>query len=78
MLNTIFGVLSVFIWFIFTGGEDPANTSNKMAELHLIALIYESGIHRLNDNAQLWTILAYCMLLFSGFISMVSRSNIVF
>lgn len=72
LVNIIVGIISVILCFTLSGDLHPTNTTGNTAELHLLSLIYDSGREHSNSEAQIWIIVAYTMLLISGFISMIT------
>lgn len=78
-VNLIVGILAVLIVYMY--GDDANFTINNdlHQEYNLFTVIYDFGLSLVNSTSSQegisWLIVIYCMILFSGFISMVSKDN---
>ncbi|KAF5288263.1 hypothetical protein FQA39_LY04031 [Lamprigera yunnana] len=72
MINLVFGVVSVILCVILSAKLNPSNKTGSIAELYLVSLIYDTSSEHASSEAQIWTIIVFCTLILSGFISMTT------
>ncbi|KAK5642446.1 hypothetical protein RI129_008613 [Pyrocoelia pectoralis] len=72
IVNLVFGIISVILCFILSGKLGATYKTGPVAELHLLSLVYDTASEFGNEDAQIWSIVTVCMMILSGFISMIT------
>lgn len=74
LTNLLLGALAVFIFYTVSASVNPTpNYQNgTIYEIHLFTYIYDVALQSKSDGIQMWAIVAYLMIVFAGFISVVS------
>ncbi|KAB0796651.1 hypothetical protein PPYR_10712 [Photinus pyralis] len=72
IINLVFGIVSVILCFILSGKLGATYKTGPVAELHLLSLVYDTASEFGSEDARIWSIVTFCMLILSGFVSLTT------
>ncbi|XP_045461897.1 sodium-dependent nutrient amino acid transporter 1-like isoform X2 [Harmonia axyridis] len=71
--NLLFGIGSILLCYIISGNFHITQTKQSdITEVHLLTLIYDMAVSSTEKDNKIWAIVAYCLIVSVGLISMAT------